>query len=550
MQGLVVTEQIINNRLIEVYFNDSQNHILKHAKDLLLSGKYEECLNFIKFQPDDLIFTSPHILVCQAAAMLFSECPQKTIEAVLIKAEELNDADSLAGEIAAIRAVICSYTDDPTSGIKLSEMALQKIDDENTYFKNIIQRNLGVAYTIKNDLKNANHWFEKLLMSSFQLDDWGGVLASYNYLTYIRKVQGCLRGANVIYNKALDFISEHELERTPHGIKIISGYGQLMLYWHEINKAKTFFNKAIELASQTDILYAYTAYQNLCEAYVRENNIQSAFDVLHELRQHVRGKEDLYEKIHLQHTLALETRLAIEAGDISHAVDWVETCGFENIPANKLFAYYGYELGMILPIAAKTYLLNGNYEEAIKVLKAVIPKFIHQGANSYLIRALGTLALVYDQIDQPQKSINTITKAIILAEPENNLGDLIFVGRSLIPILSESLHHGISPEFTTKLIVQLRQASQKDAINNAKSDRPALSQREIDVLKLIEEGLTNRQIALSLYLSTNTIKSHSLSIYRKLNVENRNQAVNKARCLGILPKIQSEPGLRYSQIIN
>jgi LuxR family maltose regulon positive regulatory protein len=47
--------------------------------------------------------------------------------------------------------------------------------------------------------------------------------------------------------------------------------------------------------------------------------------------------------------------------------------------------------------------------------------------------------------------------------------------------------------------------------------------------------MTNQEIAKKLFLSTNTIKSHSIKIYRKLNVNNRNQAVSKARLLGILP---------------
>ena len=62
----------------------------------------------------------------------------------------------------------------------------------------------------------------------------------------------------------------------------------------------------------------------------------------------------------------------------------------------------------------------------------------------------------------------------------------------------------------------------------------------MDVLKLISEGLTNQEIAQRLYLSTNTIKSHSIKIYRKLNVNNRNQAVSKARLLGILPSSQGQ----------
>ncbi len=62
-----------------------------------------------------------------------------------------------------------------------------------------------------------------------------------------------------------------------------------------------------------------------------------------------------------------------------------------------------------------------------------------------------------------------------------------------------------------------------------------LSTREIEVLKLISEGLTNQEIADKLYLSLNTIKSHTNSIYIKLGVNRRTQALEKARKLQIVP---------------
>ena len=539
-----MTEQITHNALF--VFQESVTLILEQVKSLLLAGKYEACLNYLRLQPTDLVDGSAEILVYQAAAMLFNECPKQDIETVLKKAEQHRDGENLTGEIAAVHALICSYTDDPSKGIERSQFALRKIGVENTYFINIIQRNLGIAYTIKNDLNNANHWFQKLLMSSYQLEDWGGVLASYNYLTYIRKVQGCLRGANVIYKKALDFINHHQLAYMPHGIKITSGFGQLLLHWHRISEAKAYFNKAIDLGFETDILYAYTGYQNLCEAYVRENNTQAAFATLDELRQHVCGKEDLYEKIHHHHTQALETRVCIETGDLNHAMDWLISSGFMKIPPNHLFSHYGYELGLILPIAAKTYTLCGMQETAIKILKAVIPKFIHQGANSYLIRALGALAIAYEKNGQPQKAVNAVVKAITLAEPENNLGDLIFLGQTLIPTLNETIHRGSSSEFTQTLLTLLSETSTQNKSVYIKGNTSELSKREIDVLQLIGDGLTNRQIAMSLCLSTNTVKSHSLNIYRKLQVENRVQAVEKALHLGILYRNQLKPLLNHS----
>jgi LuxR family maltose regulon positive regulatory protein len=63
-----------------------------------------------------------------------------------------------------------------------------------------------------------------------------------------------------------------------------------------------------------------------------------------------------------------------------------------------------------------------------------------------------------------------------------------------------------------------------------------LSEREVDVLLLIAEGLSNREIAQKLYLSVSTVKSHTYNIYGKLDVHSRTKAVARARAMGILPE--------------
>jgi LuxR family transcriptional regulator, maltose regulon positive regulatory protein len=546
-----MTEHFVLDHQAIIKSQPTEHFVIEIAKAFLLAGKFNACLQFVEAQPIEIIEASAPLLICQAAAMLFCEYPQQTIEKTLILAEKFSDSNNDVGEIAALRAIIQSYTSDPKSGIKLSQIALENIDEDNTYFQNLIERNLGIAYTIQNDLQNANIWFEKLLMSSCRLEDWGGVLAAYNYLTFIRKMQGRLREADVIYRKALAFVKTHGLEHMPHAIKLIAGYGQLLLYWNRVDDAQAYFKKAIQLAAESDILYGYTAYQFMCEAYLRENDLPTALDVLNELRQHVEGRQDFYEKIHIQHTQALEARIHIAAGHIEKGLEWLVSSGFEEIQPHVLFKQFGFGLGQILPTAARIYILNGKLDRAIQVLQAVIPKFIHQGANSYLIRSLAALAIAYNQNGQVQKAEKTIVKAISLGAPENNIGDFLFFGRSLIPIINLAACHPVTRDFAATLLRHLDVFTPCSHDAFAKNDKiPVLSPREIDVLHLIASGLTNQQIATALFLSNNTIKSHSVKIYRKLKVDNRNQAVSKARSMGILPVNKVDPNFGYLQMTN
>lgn len=81
---------------------------------------------------------------------------------------------------------------------------------------------------------------------------------------------------------------------------------------------------------------------------------------------------------------------------------------------------------------------------------------------------------------------------------------------------------------------QIRPASTKPKADQSGLIEP-LSEREFDVLQLVAEGLSNKEIAARLFLSGHTVKTHTSNIYSKLDVNNRAQAVNQARTLGILP---------------
>ena len=107
-------------------------------------------------------------------------------------------------------------------------------------------------------------------------------------------------------------------------------------------------------------------------------------------------------------------------------------------------------------------------------------------------------------------------------------------------LLYEALNDGLFQDYIHKLLSAFPvQGADQDDASKIQGDQSELieplSDREIEVLRLVAKGLTNKVIAERLYLSIHTIKTHTRNIYGKLGVNNRTQAVNKARTLGILP---------------
>jgi LuxR family maltose regulon positive regulatory protein len=123
---------------------------------------------------------------------------------------------------------------------------------------------------------------------------------------------------------------------------------------------------------------------------------------------------------------------------------------------------------------------------------------------------------------------------VILAGLQSDTGNFesarmnLELGRSLVkPISSLAIH---------KVVIEVEEKLGRDAQSRQPLIEP-LSPRELEVLQLIAEGYTNREIGDQLFLALDTVKGHNRRIYSKLGVRNRTQAIYKARSLKILPPL-------------
>jgi LuxR family maltose regulon positive regulatory protein len=155
--------------------------------------------------------------------------------------------------------------------------------------------------------------------------------------------------------------------------------------------------------------------------------------------------------------------------------------------------------------------------------------------NGYVIghSILKALAL-YAQGDEPQ-AMSALERALSLGEPEGYVRIFVDEGPPMAQLLYKAAAHGIMPEYAGRLL-----AAFPDAESPAPSQAPPaemiepLSERELEILRLVAKGLSNREIAQRLVLSLSTIKWHTSNIYGKLGVKNRTQAVARSREMGLV----------------
>jgi LuxR family maltose regulon positive regulatory protein len=188
---------------------------------------------------------------------------------------------------------------------------------------------------------------------------------------------------------------------------------------------------------------------------------------------------------------------------------------------------------------ARILIAQGRLAEATTLLQRLLEATETGGRTSRAIEVLLLQALAFQAKGDTDQVITALGQALTLAEPGGFVRIFVDEGPPMAHLLYEALARGIAPDYVHRLLAAFPSIEPEKAApstKNLQSDLiEPLSEREIQVLELIAEGLTNQEIASRLFLSQHTIKAHTRNIYGKLDVHSRTEAVARCRALGILP---------------
>lgn len=188
-------------------------------------------------------------------------------------------------------------------------------------------------------------------------------------------------------------------------------------------------------------------------------------------------------------------------------------------------------------VQARLLIVQDRPAEALELLEPLLPIMEERKRKESLIEIQILKALAFQAQDDIAQAMIALERALSLAEPGGYVRIFIDEGPPMARLLFQAAARGIAPEYVNKLLTAFPD-SEPAVISQpptAEMMVEPLSEREIEVLQLIAEGLSNQEIAQRLFLSLSTVKWHTSNIYGKLGVKNRTQAVAKARSLGILP---------------
>jgi LuxR family maltose regulon positive regulatory protein len=187
------------------------------------------------------------------------------------------------------------------------------------------------------------------------------------------------------------------------------------------------------------------------------------------------------------------------------------------------------------PLKARLLLRDNQPDEALGVLEQALMDL--EGQPSFeIVRIYGLRALAFQAKGDEKKALASLRQALVLAEPENRVASFVREGPAMEKLLRSARVKSIAPAFIQRLLA---------TFDSRRKQKPApapviealiepLSERELEVMQILDGPLSTPEIAEQLVVSANTVRTHIKNIYGKLGVHGRSGAVKRAQELGLL----------------
>jgi LuxR family maltose regulon positive regulatory protein len=251
------------------------------------------------------------------------------------------------------------------------------------------------------------------------------------------------------------------------------------------------------------------------------------------VRESIRSAERLMQEHrllpkHLSWITHALGKLWIEEGNLEKASHWIEESGITvddpDIPYLREPDYL---------ILLRLLLIQGDYDAGLRLSERLIDQAQAAKRKGCVIELLVLQALLFQEKKAIGQALTTLEKALSLARPEGYVRTFLDEGEGVAKLLHLVKARRIETDYVTELLAAMGEV-EEETQSPVRLLPERLSAREAEVLKLIETGCSNQEIAEKLVISIATVKRHISNIYAKLGVRNRTQAVSIGKELRLL----------------
>jgi len=518
--------------------------ILRHRNEIMNFEQWSRLDSWFRSLPAEMIAESPELLVLKAH-FLHNRGQREDSWQLLDKVEALLDASpveprkhrELIGSVESLRCYQHYAHSRGTLAADSARYALTQLPPDSLAERGFAMILLGAALQMTGELELAKRTVYDAMTESCT-DDTSGTYRSRLFvsLCFIQWMNADLPGLELTSRE----ITESDEQAVLGETHTLASFFQAAVHYHENKLADA------ESALQTVLLHKSVANENFfaqCTyiaalVYQERNRPEEAsnmarFALEYALKHRNKPMVLLSE--------AFKAELAIRQGRMSEALEWARH--YDPEPFTPMYHFYSPRMTLV-----KLLVLEGSEASRSRAGKLLdkLAEYLAQVHNKrFLIETLAIRSMLLEAQGDRDAAIQDLTTAISEALPGRCIRLFVDLGPRLASLLSSLDLDEEHLIYVGEILAACRETkfsagTHSDSAATAFSAKPLeidpLSKREQEILLLLAERLSNKEIADSLHISIVTVKRHAANIYQKLAVHGRRQAVAKATGLGLLQR--------------
>ena len=359
-------------------------------------------------------------------------------------------------------------------------------------------------------------------------------------LARLQALRGQLHQAAATYEEVEQLVKgSEEVQSIVDSSTCFFGLGDLLREWNELEIAERYLArgmgqiKGLVFIDADKVWLGYAAMARLQQAQGRYKQALTTLDTFIQMteQRHI-------APVLVAQCAALRTQIKLAQNDLPAARHWMATSA---LSTNDISCHLFERVYLTLTRVRITEERVRPTHTGLSEVMSLLNRLLAAAEANERMQSMLEISLLRTQVLELQgdhiEALAVLGRTLTLAEPEGYIRLFLDEGASILPLLHKAQQHGLAPEYVAKLLMAAGKTRSKASHQQAPQISPLVepfTAREIDVLRLVLAGASNREIARQLTVSGNTVKKHISNIYSKLNVQSRAQAVAKAQMLQLL----------------
>jgi LuxR family maltose regulon positive regulatory protein len=439
----------------------------------------------------------------------------------------LDDHDQqVKGMIAAVRAYISDYRGDIESTEKFGNHALANLDDAYAAWRCLASLATGDCHVQRGPLGPATKSYQEAMRT-------GTMAGNRFYLSLAQHRYAVMLQRRGRLQKAMQSVEQYLSEDNSTGHKsgalnLVSG--ELLYERNRLEEAAEQVKTSLKLCTEQ----RHAAALPYCRMQLAR--IHLAQGEQEEAREEIEaGMEGLTPKDIApwveSFVIAWKMRFHLMRGELALAEEMLQ---HRKLHIHGVFTYPNSSEYLVF---ARYLIQKGDFKDGLQLLQRLIDRLFSIDWRNLAYEAQLVQALAYSAAGQMDEALKGLSSVLEVAEPEGYRRLFMDEGEALRQLLQQSVQRGIHPGYIGKILFEADHVPGREK-PSVRTESTALveplSDRELQVLRLLNSHLSSTEIAQELFISSNTVRTHIKRIYSKLNVHNRRGAVEKGLKVGLI----------------